>query len=108
MKMLSFRQILIVFLFSSLALSEAMARRDIMPAAKTGFGEGEKYNLEEQIWDFDECHANAESFMLRLTTHNNLTSTQVLSKPNSAHLLTWSPMATPILCSGWLAVEKTP
>ena len=63
MKMLSFRQILIVFLFSSLALSEAMARRDIMPAAKTGFGEGEKYNLEEQIWDFDECRANTESAM---------------------------------------------
>ena len=45
MKMMSLRQILIVFLFSSLDLSEAMARREIMPAAKTGFGEGEKYNI---------------------------------------------------------------
>ena len=79
-----------------------------MPAAKTGFGEGEKYNLEEQIWDFDECRDNEESFMLRPTTLNKLTSTDVLSKPNSAYLLTWSPIATPILCSGWLAVEKTP
>ena len=37
MKMTSLRQILIVFLFSSLDLSEAMARREIMPAAKDRF-----------------------------------------------------------------------
>ena len=75
MKMMSSRQILSVFLFSSLDLSEPMQDGKSCLRQKTGFGEGEKYNLEEQIWDFDECRANAESFMLQLTTHNKLTST---------------------------------